>query len=877
MKSLKKLLPGLLCALAICVCLPFRAEAAGGSCGTNATWSLNETTGVLTISGTGAMNNYAKYGDRPWHAYRSTTTRIVVSEGITHIGNHAFNSCAATSVSLPSTLKSIGKLAFYKSKATSLTIPAGVTTIGEDALDSMSNLTAIHVAEGNLYYSSRDGVLYKGTTLVMCPRNSPHTSFVVPEDITYIGEKALYNCLNLTSVTLHDGLERIGASAFAGSGLTEITIPAELEYLGSQAFDYCSNLKTITFLNRTKLTVGWTGTSSAGTPGVNGLPAKVTIRAYDCAGYTVWYTTGSGSWKDYATKYSTSSTTLVYESLGHAGGKLKNGGTWLIDGKGVLTVTAKGAVTDDPWEYYANMVMKAVVSEGITAIPSFSGYSYSQMTQVSLPSTLQSLPDYAFCNCTALKAITVPDSVTVLGEECFYECGELTSVTLPEGITAIPDYTFYHCRKLTSVNIPTTVTSIGDYAFWACLSLPAVNLPAGLQSIGAEGFSNCAAFTSVTLPAALTDLGEKAFVCCTDLQAISVEGGNPNFAAADGILYTKDGKTLICYPDGKAGTEFTLPETVITIAPYACYYNRNLTSLTLHSGIQTVGASAACCAEKLTDVYYDGTREEWSAVAVGDRAFDDGVTVHFGLACKTAGTQLVGYVEATCTAAGYTGDTVCTGCGAVVTKGKTVTSSGHYKVWHSPKSPTCTSVGWDGYYTCKNCDYTEYYKERPMLDHSITHTLQAATCTEPGQEYWQCSSCKQYFTDADGTAVGEITVLPSPGHSWSAWSTVTAATWLEAGAESRSCTACGETETNVLPATGQTVVDGITVTVTEGGLTLENVPQGLTVMLSAYSGGRQVSVQLGTTAFTLPGEGYSFLLFFVDSAWRPIGTAKPIK
>ena len=162
-----------------------------------------------------------------------------------------------------------------------------------------------------------------------------------------------------------------------------------------------------------------------------------------------------------------------------------------------------------------------------------------------------------------------------------------------------------------------------------------------------------------------------------------------------------------------------------------------------------------------------------------------------------------------------------------------------------------------------------------MLDHSITHTLQAATCTEPGQEYWQCSSCKQYFTDAAGTEVGEITVLPSPGHSWGDWQTVTAATWTADGEESRSCTACSETETNVLPATGQTVVDGITVTLQNGTVTVGNVPQGLTVIFGVYSGGKQVSVQLGTV-FTLPEGADSAMLFFADSAFRPIGTAKPV-
>lgn len=843
MNCLKKLLPGLLCALAICVCLPFRAEAATytGSCGTNATWSLDTSTGVLSITGTGAMNDYT-YSTRFWKNYSSYIKSVVVGEGITYIGNCAFDLCPATSVSLPSTLTELGEMAFYGCDATVLNLPAGLKIIGDNALNYMEQLTAIHVAAGNPYYSSRDGVLYKGTTLVLCPQQTPLTSYTVKDGTTEIESCAFWDCVNLTSVTL----------------------PASVTELHNQAITYCDNLTSVT-VNY----LGYTILDSAGTSVFYGNAADFTIRAYDVASYRVNNPSVSGTWEAYADKWGHN-----YQSLGEAGGKLNNG-TWLIDGNGVLTVSANGAVTEDPWDSYHSMVKKAVFSEGITAIPSFSGYSYSQMTAVSLPSTLQSLPNYAFYKSTALKEIAIPAGVTSLGKECFYQCYELTSVTLPEGITAIPDYAFYDCRKLASVNIPTTVTSIGEYAFWACQSLPSVTLPAGLETIGVQGFSNCSALTSVTLPAALTDLGEAAFVCCTGLQTISVEEENPAFTADDGILYSKDGKTLVCYPDGKEGTEFTLPETVTDIGYEAFYSNENLTSLTLHSGIQTVGASAAYSAEKLTDVYYDGTQTQWETVEVGVNAFDDDVTIHFGLACKTAGTQLVGYVAATCTENGYTGDTVCNGCGAVVTKGKTVTSSGHDTVWHSAKNPTCTAVGWYGYYTCKNCDYTTY-RERSMLDHSITHTLQEATCTADGQEYWQCSSCKGYFTDETGTEVGQITVLPSPGHSWGDWVTVTEPTWLTDGAESRSCTACTETETNVLPATGQTVVDGITVTVTDGTVTVDNVPQGLTVIFGAYSGGRQVSVQLGT-ALTLPEGADSILLFFVDSAFRPIGTAKPIK
>ena len=80
--------------------------ATSGSCGTNATWSFDSATGTLTISGSGATTNYTADNRPPYYAYASTTKKIVVEEGITALGNRAFqNFTAATEISLPMVLR----------------------------------------------------------------------------------------------------------------------------------------------------------------------------------------------------------------------------------------------------------------------------------------------------------------------------------------------------------------------------------------------------------------------------------------------------------------------------------------------------------------------------------------------------------------------------------------------------------------------------------------------------------------------------------------------------------------------------------------------------------------------------------------------------
>lgn len=422
---------------------------------------------------------------------------------------------------------------------------------------------------------------------------------------------------------------------------------------------------------------------------------------------------------------------------------------WILNtDTGVLTISGTGAVTSATWDDYPGYIQSVVVQSGIT-----------------------SLPEQAFRDYWNLTSVTMADTVTTLGWGVFHSCRNLTDVTLPANLTAIPDYAFYYCSSLTELTIPDKVASVGEYAFLTCIKLESLTLPASVKTVGTYAFpdcrklasidlggvetlgdyaiNNCDSLVTVELPATLTDLGDHNFIGCDKLTAITVEANNPVFSANDGILYSKDGKTLVVYPCNKAGDGFTLPEGVTAIGYEAFYDNNNLTSMTLHSGIRTVGESAAYSAEKLTDVYYDGAEAAWAAVEVGRNAFDKKVVIHF--------------------------------------------------------DPDCVNGN----------------------------------------------------------------------HPWGDWVT-TEATWLEDGEKKRTCTACDAAESSPIPATGQTVVDGITVTVSGGSLTLENVPQGLTVMLGAYSGERQVSVQLGTAAFTLPDGADSILLFFVDSAFRPIAAAKPV-
>ncbi len=101
--------------LLVLMLLPMIAHAdKSGTCGYNLTWTLNESTGTLTIEGSGAMKDYSSSSYAPWYTYRQMILSVVIGDGVTNIGNYAFYVCSGlTSITIPNSVTSIGVGAFY--------------------------------------------------------------------------------------------------------------------------------------------------------------------------------------------------------------------------------------------------------------------------------------------------------------------------------------------------------------------------------------------------------------------------------------------------------------------------------------------------------------------------------------------------------------------------------------------------------------------------------------------------------------------------------------------------------------------------------------------------------------------------------------------
>lgn len=256
MKKLMRLLAAVLALTMLCEMLPLAAFAQSdigqavtaavqeigkensfsGSCGEDATWELDYSTGRLTISGTGAMEDYSFYDKAPWYEYMYSINRVVIQKGITSIGKNAFWDFEyLTGVTIPEGVESIGDYAFLSCKRLRrITIPDGVTHIGRNAFDNCARLVDITLPESAT--SIGEGA-FEGCDAI--------ENFALPSGMTSIAAHTFFGCRALKNIVIPDGVTSIGERAFSYCGLTDIMIPENVEYIGEGAFCGCEKLESI--------------------------------------------------------------------------------------------------------------------------------------------------------------------------------------------------------------------------------------------------------------------------------------------------------------------------------------------------------------------------------------------------------------------------------------------------------------------------------------------------------------------------------------------------------------------------------------------------------------------------------------------------------
>lgn len=380
-----------------------------GTCGDNLFWTFDEETGTLTISGSGAMEDYYSNSyllETPWNGIKHLITKVVLSDGVTSIGANAFDWCKRLkSIVIPSSVTTIERYAFHCcTSLTDIVIPDSVTSIGEAAFNDCTGLKSI--------------VLSKGITEIsgwMFQKCNNLSNITIPNSVKKINNHVFNGCTNLKTVILPEGLEEIGVAAFERSGVANITIPNSVTSIGANAFYACHNLANITIPCN-----------------VNSIGEKPFT---ECSGL-------NGIWVDERnTYYSSDSSGVLYN----------NSGTSLI-----------AAPAKIQGEYS--------ISKTVEQICDGAFYDCRYLTGISIPETTSYIGAFAFYNCEMLSEVTVPGSAKIEAY-AFNNCVNLTRVTLLDGICHIGLGAFANCEKLSSITFPQSIDWLGFTSFSNCSNL----------------------------------------------------------------------------------------------------------------------------------------------------------------------------------------------------------------------------------------------------------------------------------------------------------------------------------------------------------------------------------------------------------------------
>ncbi len=438
-----------------------------------------------------------------------------------------------SSITIPNTVTYIGTSAFKGCNAfNSLIVPENVDTIGSDAFEGCNNLSLVIWNARNCvsgYWSSNSPFPSSVGTFIfgdyvqqvpsgLCRGLNQLTSIALPNTVTKIGEYAFNNCSGLISVTMEEGVQTIGDYAFQRcTNLPQIVIPNSVTKIGDDAFGRCSNLTTVTIGNHVD-TIG----SEA---------------FYNCERLMSIELPTSVSYIGVSAFHGCLS---MNKAIVHSTAELDPLCMILLNPQ-IDTIVAPASIFDIDEYYRLNFVvtkrMKYVrATTGELTEDAFAVIRRSASTLETLDmagTTNTSLADEAFSNMYRLRTLALPSGVTEISYKAAAECVNLTQVTIPASVETIGQRAFENCRSLQAVIFSgNNLQTIGNWAFYNNHALRQITIPAGVTTVGDGAFYGCNYLEELAMPASLRNVGDNAFALCNHLTKMQVEATLPPQVAA---------------------------------------------------------------------------------------------------------------------------------------------------------------------------------------------------------------------------------------------------------------------------------------------------------------------------------------------------------
>ena len=185
------------------------------------------------------MRDYKDENATPWSSYRKYINSIIISPGITRVGNFAFSTCALKeAVSLPDGIESIGRNSFELTYLTQLHLPETILRIEESAFAFCYYLS--HINFPNSLKRIEEEAFYVCWSL---------KEAFLPEGLSYIGDRAFFSAGSQSSglaYRIPEGLSYLGTGVFEASGIVEVVLPEDITKIPDFTFGGCTKLSSIT-------------------------------------------------------------------------------------------------------------------------------------------------------------------------------------------------------------------------------------------------------------------------------------------------------------------------------------------------------------------------------------------------------------------------------------------------------------------------------------------------------------------------------------------------------------------------------------------------------------------------------------------------------
>lgn len=797
------------------------------SCGDNVNYTLDTGTGLLTISGTGAMNAYPSAANVPWYADSALIKKVVIEEGVTAISGYAFKECAnLAEVDIATTVQSFGNDCFYNCTGLTKTVYRG--TVDTWAGISFGTLYANPIARSrNLLIDGED-----------------FTEIVLSDGVTAVQPYAFVFLNKVERVVIPDSVETIGTYAFNWcSGVTEITMPCSAASADNYTFYGWQKLQAVTL---TKGTGTMSSTLASYGPwcylktGIrtlilgDGIESICPNAFYNCTNLeNITFPDN-----DYTIGGNAFSGTKWMQNRADENG-LYILGTTLVDASlatGVVTIPdTVTAIGDYAFAGNAN-VSEVIIPDSVTSVGDFA-FRNCRISKLTIPCSFDNYTQDAFAGWTSLKTLEMTAGTGVMPamttDAChythtpwYYSASVFNTICLDEGVSTIGDSAFKGLTALRTVTIPDSVTTIDNSAFSGDTAITKITLPNSVEAIHKAAFYSCSGLKELTMPcSAVIAEYTSTFSGCTNIETITLTKGTgtmpsfyknynctPWYVSRTKLqqLTIEEGITNIgahMFNGNTVIASLTMPVSVTKIGACAFYGCTNLSSISLSDSVTEIGAHAFYNCSKLRSVAFPSRLQTIGSYAfansgladatfystvssIGTYAFSgcNALTALYllnknctiGKSTSTFPTKTVLY--------GYSGSTLET---YAITYSRTFVAldgscirCGAVDIYDSVVDPTCTEQGYC-LHTCAQCgfsykdNYTEATGHTVVSDAAVVPTCAAAGLTA-GEH---CSICQAVLVAQE--------VVPALEHTDTVDEAVAATCTATGLTEGSHCAVCG--------------------------------------------------------------------------------------